>query len=257
MWCVHCREDVPGVAKIDSRAYSCPRCGQRLRRPNEAPDEPVAVDAADDAAAARDDGMPLFDSWELDERLRHIQRIVRLESTAGQSTPAAAGPKTVRIDAAHAGPPAGHRPKSRGAGRRHRRSAASSFSLLATVAWTIILLATTAIVCGGILMGWSLLAGRPELWSIGLPVAIGGQVALLVGLVLQMDRLRDEGRTTAEKIESVDEALHELKSKAAVSDPPAGPFHAHATGTAGPQALLSDLKGQLDLLAWKMNEGAG
>ncbi len=251
MWCPHCREDVPAVANIDRRAYTCPRCGEELRGADSPP--PAPVDTTD---STDDEFMPHFDSWELEERLRHIQRMVRLEKPEGDSAPPNAE-RHFRLDATHQGPSGWHLPTPQPKLAPERPARTSSFSLLLSVAWTILLLATTAIVCGGILMGWSLLGGRPELWSIGLPTAIGGQVALLLGLVLQMDRLRDEGRSTAEKLESVDETLHDLKTTTTVlgtgSNSPSGHFYAHMVDGAGPHVLLSDLKSQLDLLAWKLS----
>jgi len=275
MWCSRCREDVPAVAGKDRGGFSCPRCGDVLAAGAQAererePEGTEAAPAAEEQTATASAPMPAYDSWELDERLRHIGRVLRPESPDSEPARQARQQEMLRIDAAHSGPSGWHLPEpppdATPAKPSRKRAAAkprarSSFSLLATIAWTILLFATTAIVCGGVLMGWSLLGSRPELWSIGLPVALGGQVALLVGLVLQMDRLRDEGRSTAERLHSVDEKLHELKTTTSLlghgQNTPSGTFYAHLAEGAGPKLLLSDLKSQLDLLAWKMSREEG
>lgn len=45
----------------------------------------------------------------------------------------------------------------------------------------------TALVCGATLAGWSLVSDRAELWNIGLPTAMIGQLLLLAALASQWD----------------------------------------------------------------------
>ena len=112
-------------------------------------------------------------------------------------------------------------------------------------------------VCGAVLLGWSLVAHRGELWSLGMPIALAGQLGLLVGLVLQLERLGDDNRRTVDKLESVDERLDDLKHTATLLSTghtaPSQAFYAHMAGGASPQLLLADLKGQLDILAVQMS----
>jgi len=107
-------------------------------------------------------------------------------------------------------------------------------------------------------LGWSLVAGRDELWNIGLPIAAGGQIALLVGLVLQLDRFWRDNHRTVSKLDEVDEKLRDLKTTATLLSTIHGPsstaFYTHLAGGANPQLLLSDLKSQLDLLAMKIGK---
>ncbi len=92
--------------------------------------------------------------------------------------------------------------------------------------------------------------------AIALPVALIGQIALLVGLVMQLDRLWHENRAAAAKLDNVDQQLHELKTTTTLLGTAQGPsasvFYSHFAGGASPQMLLTDLKGQLDLLAVKI-----
>ena len=115
-----------------------------------------------------------------------------------------------------------------------------------------------AIVCGGVLLGWSVFSQREDLWTIGLPVALAGQVALLLGLVLQLDRLWHDSRRATAKLDRFDEQLHDLKTATTMLGTshasPGGAFYSHFAGGASPQLLLADLKSQLDLLAVRIND---
>ena len=61
--------------------------------------------------------------------------------------------------------------------------------------------------CGGSLLAWGLWTARPELWMLGIPTALVGQVLLLVGLVLQLDSLRDNTNAAQAKLRQVDQQL--------------------------------------------------
>jgi hypothetical protein len=102
-------------------------------------------------------------------------------------------------------------------------------------------------------LGWSAVDKRPELWSIGMPIAIVGQVALLLALVLQLDRIWRNHRRTSSKLDDVNRQIHDLRRAATMlsttHSSPATAFYAHYSGGASPHVLLTDLKSQLDLLA--------
>ena len=117
------------------------------------------------------------------------------------------------------------------------------------------LLGTTGFVSGLALMGWSIGAERPDLWTVGAPIILAGQIVLILGLVLQLDRSWRDSRWSAAKLETVDEQLHDLKTTTTLlgaGSGPSGKFYAHWAGGAGPEVLLGDLKSQLDLLAMKL-----
>jgi hypothetical protein len=101
-----------------------------------------------------------------------------------------------------------------------------------------------------------LATGRQELWVVGLPAALAGQIALLIGLTLQLDRLWRANRKAAAKLDTVDEQLTELKASTALPSMPPAPaaslFYSHLASGASPQLLLTDLKSQIDLLAMKI-----
>ncbi len=125
-------------------------------------------------------------------------------------------------------------------------------------AWASICLGLMAFACGGVLLGWSVLGQRTELWSLGVPITLVGQVALLVGLCLQLDRLWSENRDTSKRLGQMDEQLEELRQTTRLMGTPyhsaSQSFYTHLSEGASPKMLLSDLKGQIDLLAVRMSQ---
>lgn len=63
-----------------------------------------------------------------------------------------------------------------------------------TLAWGAVSLAVAALSCGGVLACWAIYGHRPELWNLGLPVLIGGQVALALAAMLASDGPRTGDR---------------------------------------------------------------
>ncbi len=144
------------------------------------------------------------------------------------------------------------------AAKRRKTVAEKRGAAPSALTWLSLALGTIGFVCGGVLMGWSLATGRQEFWfwTIGAPVALVGQIALLVGMVLQLDRMRRDNRRAATKLDNVDEQLRDLKTTTTLLSTSHGPasttFYSHFAGGASPQLLLTDLKSQLDLLAMRI-----
>ena len=267
---------MPGIPSLAEGQYSCPRCaddlavpavhcaGEETKGEEEAKGEgrrAKGVGATAGVEAQREcppEFMPpLYDGWELDEELRHIERILRTDKPEEPQQPQSQGApqQHLRLDPPHGEPAAWHRPIARKPLRRPQPTASEGDSALGTVTWMALSVGTMSFVCGGVLLGWSLATGRQELWSIGTPIALAGQIGLLIGLVLQLDRLWRDGRTAAAKLDTVDQQLHELQTTTnllGTTHGPSGTFYAHLADGAGPHLLLNDLKSQLDLLAMKL-----
>jgi hypothetical protein len=239
MWCIQCRQDVPAFLSPDKDGLCCPRCGETisLGRPN--------VSAS----------LPSYDGWEMDEQLRDIERVLETTTGRARKTSAAYDREASRFDLSHATPAAWHMPAPSHAPSKTTEKTERG-SALGTFTWGILALGTAGFVCGGVLLGWSLATGRQELWTAGLPTALVGQVALLFGLVLQLDRLWHDNRAAAAKLDSVDEQLGEIKATTTLlgtaQGPAASTFYSHLASGAGPQLLLTDLKSQIDLLAMRI-----
>ncbi|MEE8452916.1 MAG: hypothetical protein V3R99_13405 [Thermoguttaceae bacterium] len=215
----------------------------------------------DEQVAVTEPEPPACDPWELDQQLQHIQQVLGTEKPNSGRTAAAYQQEAARLDPSHAGPAAWHPLPSAKSARAAKRKSTRSHSTMAGLVWIALSLGTMAFVCGGILLGWSIYTDRSELWDVGMPIALCGQIALLIGLVLQLDRLWHDSRQAADKLDDVDEQLHELKATTTMlgttRGPSAGAFYSHLADGAGPELLLSDLKGQLDLLAVKLMQHDG
>ena len=197
MWCNSCQQDVPGVPAGEGSKYVCPRCGvaapsapalssdaapEQVDRPTR--DRPQRLLRRANPIPADVHMSAVLDDWDLDERLLHIGRVLAVEPPC----PTAAPVRTVRVDEPHvqAAPPPASRPWARDIFRKVE--AAQAEGVLPLLTWLSLLVGTMAVVCGGILVAWAWIAGRPELWRIGQPIALGGVSILVVGLVLQVDQ---------------------------------------------------------------------
>lgn len=125
-------------------------------------------------------------------------------------------------------------------------------------AWTVTSLGLMAFTCGGVLLAWSYAVGRSDLWNLGIPVTVVGQIGLLVGLVLQLERIWQNNRYAVEKLDEVDERLADIRHSHTLlrvnHSSAAQAFYTHMAEGASPSLLLADLKGQLDLLAVRLSE---
>ena len=262
MWCRHCRQDVPALSAGDNREYCCPRCGEAIcldahQAASGSPEaDPGKSDSPSLAVVEGANQPPSYDGWEVDEELRHIERLLQTGRATSGDVEASCRPAASRFDLPHANGPAWHVPAAGQPDRQRKTHRDNRGSAPGFITWLALSLGTTGFVCGGVLLGWSLATGRQELWSVGLPVALVGQIALLIGLVLQLDRLWHDNREAAAKLDNVDEQLHDLKATTTLLGTHQGSassrFYAHFAGGAGPQLLLADLKSQLDLLAMKI-----
>lgn len=282
MWCNHCQQDVPGVAtlgKADGAEICCARCGRMVAiKPlrEDGPTHDIGVgdhgpNLADlpaessDVSGAMLDSPPAltFDDWQLETQLERIATLAGQGSVAELRDHAPYEQEKGRIDPAHDSLGGWHpgrlattvsRPKKSPSPRR-QSSPLRATSLLALAA---VALGTAAFLCGAVLLGWSLVEGYAHLWSLGLPITLGGQALLLVALVTQLERIWSEGRRTSTKIDEVDERIAELRQSTRMLSVSHGSasqaFYAHMAAGASGELLLADLKGQLDLLAVRMSQ---
>ncbi|MFN0022248.1 MAG: hypothetical protein ACKVP0_28705 [Pirellulaceae bacterium] len=197
-----------------------------------------------------------LEDWDLEPKLRATERLLKglrqeepLESISATHS-------------AHAQSLGWHVPESRNASSartsREREVTApqEKQEKSGTLAWTCLSLGVMALACGGVLIAWSLIAGRDDLWSIGLPLAVVGQGGLVIGLLLQLDGLWQSSKKTEETLTQLDGKLHDLAHTTTMlgttRSTPAQSFYVHMAEGASPHLLLADLKGQLDLLAERM-----
>ena len=72
-----------------------------------------------------------------------------------------------------------------------------SSARLSLVGWFFVCASVSALTCSTLLMVWSVQRERPDLWRVGLPIMIFGQVGLILGIGLQL-----VARTDAEQREA-------------------------------------------------------
>src|SRR5262245_32360499 len=201
MWCSNCQQDSPAAALAAGRPACCAKCGNTLPSPVE-PNTRTAP--AEDLFAA-----PLLteEDWMLEAELRGVKRLVAsLKATA----PAASVVSS--LDAPHPalqGWHAAHATYDRGflaADARPRPNPPAEQCSAAVglpgleepksggAAWMILSLGLAAFACGAVLLGWSFIARRDDLWPIGMPLALVGQAGLILGLILQLDGLWNNNR---------------------------------------------------------------
>lgn len=257
MWCSTCQQDVPGRAANDSGSgLCCPRCGRGLGGDRREPTGDAAAIPEEKAAGEPGAGLPVYDGWELDQQLRHAQSLLQTARGGSRGREAAYQQEVTRVDGPHVASRPWHPATAAKSAQRKRAKSPQPSGAIGVLTWAVLSLGTMALACGGILLGWSLVTDRAELWGIGLPIALGGQVTLLLGLILQLERLWHDSRRASAKLDTVDEQLSELKTTTTLlgttHSSSASTFYSHLADGAAPQLLLSDLKSQLDLLALKM-----
>ena len=277
MWCSSCQQDVPGVMSLENASkICCARCNSELSSGAAVgtPTQDLNLDdlAADTDELEQSDHQPRevapqetnavdahppveLEDWEFEEDLRSVERLMRSLRASGVLDPDADS-STHNVDAAHDSLAGTHSDdtKDRPAKPEHR----TTRPLISFVAWSMLSLGLMAFACGSVLLGWSFVEGRANLWTLGLPLTLGGQAFLLIGLLFQLENLWESNRETTSTLNELDEQLDDLRHATSLlgttHSSPAQSFYAHMAEGASPKMLLADLKGQLDMLATKIGK---
>ncbi|MCA9247898.1 MAG: hypothetical protein KDA42_12300 [Planctomycetales bacterium] len=259
MWCQACQQDIPAISTAEGR-YCCARCGGPAGRIEAAPAELPLGEIPDygidltrcDAPPATPDA--LLASWKIDDELRQAESVLRINSNVCDETKSA-GRLSHRFDPPEIDLRSLQQAQALTMARESRRPVQSAVRG-SSLAWTVLSFGLMTLVCGGVLLGWSIIAHRDALWNVGLPIAIGGQCALVIGLLLQLERLWQSGRYSQEKLAEVDQRLADLNTQTAMlsttHSTASRAFYSHMSEGASPHVLLADVKGQLDLLTLRL-----
>ncbi|MEX0676449.1 MAG: hypothetical protein WD063_05205 [Pirellulales bacterium] len=247
MWCKHCRQDTPSISSASRHGMCCGQCGVPLSGESE-PLHPAEVGLDLDAPGTAN----RYEDWQLDQNVRSMQARFepwRSHRPARRATNTPSGRPQWRSDAAHARVPPSHKPKRRiAAYRAGGRSPTFTNSAL--------LMGLAACIGGVLVLGWSVVESRGDLWNIGLSANVAGGVVFLLGLVLQLERIWRNSRFAVHKLRQIDSHLQDLERTTSMLGVTHGSaaqaFYAHMSEQANPHLLLSDLKGQLDLLAMNL-----
>jgi hypothetical protein len=245
MWCSTCQRDCPPACGETGELLRCGQCGTTLGFGKQ-PAAPLPAAASRSPAA-----VPLpDDDWALEADVRTVHRLVENLK------------RTCRLDLA-ASIPAPHLPAAQAGPQQHMPNTAAQERTadqppINLAAWLLLSLGLAAFACGAVLLGWSFAADREDLWPLGMPLALAGQAALIVGLVLQLDGLWRTSRKTEVTLSALDGELAKVRQATTLlttsHSGPSQSFYLHMAEGASPQLLLADLKGQLDLLAQQMRK---
>ena len=254
------------MGSADTGKYCCPRCevalfGHSVDTTAETPtdqDEPEAAEQPGGLLGGTGSDLPpIYDVWEMEQQLQHIKRVLAAGKPADSTRPPARPRKMAKVDSAHTQPAGWHCTPAGKSTRRRTAPGVAAESLLQLLTWAVVSLGLMALACGGVLLGWSMATDRQDLWTLGMPIALGGQIVLVVGLILQLDRIWHDSRDTAAKLDHVDERLHHLNTATMLHTRPRSPtaaLYGDVLASATPQLLLADLKSQLDQLAAKIGQ---
>ena len=201
--------------------------------------------------------------WAEDEQLQKAKRLLRplpVRNTKNQNSSEEKAPR-LRFDPPSSDslkvplpkaerPPQAAPPKNVPPSPNYPRGAssptpASSPNLLSGIAWSVVLLGLMGMVCGGVLLAWSMATGRAELWSLGLPIGLVGQGGLLVGMLCAILSKRTTPFSSTQLMGSAPIRVGTPHSHAL----PMG--YSAANESNGP-TMLADLRGQLERLSAQM-----
>ncbi|MHB8973322.1 MAG: hypothetical protein ACYC3X_24410 [Pirellulaceae bacterium] len=192
-----------------------------------------------------------LDDWEFEETIRQAQQL--LSSVADDSAAGPGAPTCERANASR-GPRADRLAEVVGP-----EPIASTLPVQAkpsgTWPWVMLAFGLGVFACGAALMGLSLSKGSTPLWHLGLPMVLGGQLAVLFVVIWQLDVVWLSNRATFVALHSVDEQLRQLqvRSRHLVADPQdAKTFSRHRAEEVSPHMLLKGLRDQIDELSTRM-----
>jgi hypothetical protein len=189
-----------------------------------------------------------FEDWRLDNHVRALRaRIGPRRAVGPHSSIAASARPQRRVDAAHAAIPPRHKPPRRLPADARRGPTFTNSALL---------FGLLACMGGAAVLAWSVAESRGDVWNVGISAIVAGGVMFLAGLVLQLERIWHNSRFAVHKLRQIDAHLQDLERTTASLGVTHGAssqgFYSHLVEGANPYLLLSDLKGQIDLLAMNL-----
>lgn len=255
MWCSNCQQDVPAIARAGTNKLACSRCHAAVRPPHAVGISEAGI-ALDDAVALEvvDSRPPLVgDDWQLRSRTRALGRKLRHDPTGPQRR--VDSPQNMFADLAEQTASPIVDPGSYNRPAPTPKPAGPEFGQF--LAWFVTFIGFTSLATGLGMIAWSIAHGGSEFWDHALALTLAGQGTLIFGLVLVVSRLWRNSRHTSGKLHEVHTELGQLQRTAdalsAMRSGGAPAFYAELVRGASPQMLLTNLKGQLDQLATRLN----
>lgn len=258
MWCSSCQQDVPALSRAGSTKLACSRCFATLRPPHTVGISEAGIELDNRQALELVDTRPslLIDDWQLRRRTRELGRKLRGDAPGPQRRLDSSHDVFAELAAQTATPivdPGSY-------GRRPPAASAPRPEIGQFAVWLITLVGFIALATGLGMIGWTIAHGGSEFWDHALALTLTGQGVLIFGLVLVVSRLWRSSRHAAGRLQEVHLEIGQLQRTAdalsATRNGGAPAFYAELVRGASPQMLLSNLKGQLEQLAMRL-EGRG
>ncbi len=236
MWCESCRQDVPGIA-AEGKGFACARCGRKLAHGSTTQRDALSVASqwgldlsSDSGSTRRVDNPPGHgrpESWELDQKVRY--RTWRHASIPSRGETSSIGNRS-SLEAGIPRPPArSDRDHPETSSPRLAVESTTSSPLPAVkrpiLAWSCLLVGGSGILIGATLMATSFTVALSQLWTIGMFFLLLGQVGLLAGLILQLDRVQADQRQARRRLSELDRRLGMLRFHEAETRPLESGYH--------------------------------
>ncbi len=265
MWCCHCQQDVPAVARSAEGPLVCLRCDADFDTDfdsnadlAQACTHPADTGVSLDSVDSRPDLTPPINLLEREETHRHLRRIGRRLRTAYRHDPGFGAAPPPR----NWGPEALASPTGlehlRAVKRRSSHAAVDDCSPTFTSRLVGLLLVAGVIgFAGGAgLLVWAAAFQLPGPWQWGMTATIGAEGALILGLTWMAGRLWRNSRQLNRQLAGVEGQLHEIEhltgSLAGSRMSSSQHYYDHFNQGASSHMLLANLRGQVDQLAERM-----
>jgi hypothetical protein len=195
------------------------------------------------------------DQWEFEELLEQVDELSRAVRQDGAGSIPSPSPELRRTEPSRGdGVEVPVESSGAAAGRAERAS---------SLPWVVLTIGLATLVCGSILIGWSLLEGRPRLWTIGLPLVLGGQIAIAAVVIWQFESVWQTNKATFCALHGLDDQVRQLHHVQAESREgrPSHPTVHHRldhqpSPDVPPHVTLVDLQRRLESLSHELAEHA-
>lgn len=265
MWCRHCQQDVPAVARSAEGPLICPRCDEDFDPVcstasgfAQACAHPADTGVSLDSVASKPDLTPPINLLEREETHRRLRRIGRRLRTAyrhdsnyGTAPPPRNwGPEALATSAGVERLQTVRRCSSRAAAESSSPTVASRLIGLLLVAGVV------GFVGGAGLLVWAAAFQMSGPWQWGMTATLGAEGALILGLTWMAGRLWRNSRRLNHQLEGVEGQLHDIErltgSLASSRMSCSQHYYDHFNQGASSQMLLANLRGQVEQLAERM-----
>jgi hypothetical protein len=240
----------------EAARFVCARCGEVIgtAAPVSPADGVTSTEACfEQTVGAESTTRAQFDAWqwELDQELHDVRYL--LQSRGGHAERPAEYRESLYNDVTQAlateSPAITRRVDMPATVSPPRRAAPNSAPFFW---WLVFAFGLMGLTCGSVLLAWSVVTGRSELWRVGLPIMLAGQAVSLIGLVFLLEGLWRDSRESHEQLPSSDPQWEDRRTGPLMAQSHAAGgrrYYADPYHTAHPYLVLANIKRQLDELS--------